>query len=346
MLSRRRFLKAATVAALASGTGFANGLAAAANRKCPPFISGTLWFVSGHESSSWQTAQWRRELTHQKAIGFDLLWLVNAQALLNTQEFSLRQLLDLCSEMGFKAIIDTGSTHDWHSRLNVKEEIAACTKNIRAINERVAGHSAFHSWYIPHEIYMCWGPMNDYIRELYPALVTTCKKAANRPVSVSPFFILDRTKVFGDFRFNEPAEYRAYWADLIKRSGLNIVMLQDSGEHFAYVTIEQRRPFFDAMSRACKDSGAQLWGNVEVAEMNIPSIEEYVKRYGRVHHATVKDMPWRAVPMDRLKQKLDLAASYSGRLISWGYKEYCRPALGPAAKDWYRNYLQYRTAND
>jgi len=70
-----------------------------------------------------------------------------------------------------------------------------------------------------------------------------------------------------------------------------LVGLQDSGEHFSYVTNEQRRPFFAAMAQACRDSGIRFWDNVEVAEMECLSLEEYVRRYGRVHHSKAKNIP-------------------------------------------------------
>jgi hypothetical protein len=206
----------------------------------------------------------------------------------------------------------------------------------------LSGHPAFYAWYIPHEIYMDWGAMDQYVSELYPALVQACKKAAVLPVTLSPFFILDRTKVFGDFRFNEPNEYGDYWARLIKKSGLDIIMMQDSGEHFSYVQNEQRRPFFEAMSRACRESKARFWANVEVAEMECASLEEYVRRYGRVHHSVAKGIPWRPVPIERLRSKLQLASEFAERIVSWGYQEFCRPGLGPKAAEWFEAYRVYR----
>ena len=49
----------------------------------------------------------------------------------------------------------------------------------------------------------------------------------------------------------------------------------------------------------------------------------------------------RAVPIDRLREKLDLAAEYSEEIVTWGYREYCRPALGDAARKWYDDYKAY-----
>ena len=344
MLERRRFLKWCAGAGLST---LALDLSAAEplpKLSCRPVISGTLWWCSPEQSRKWGLAGWTRELREEQELGFDLLWLVQGPSLIGN-EFTLRQLLDLCAERKIQVIVDTGLTSQWFSPLDLKKELELCRKNIALVGEHLAGHPAFYGWYIPHEIYMDWGEMHAYVSELYPALVEACKRSAALPVTLSPFFILDRTKVFGDFRFNEPDEYQAYWRKLIEKSGIDIIMMQDSGEHFSYVQDEQRRPFFEAMAKACRQSGARFWANVEVAEMECPSIDEYVRRYGRVHHSTAKGIPWRPVPMERLRAKLDLAATYAERIVSWGYQEFCRPALGPRATVWYDAYRAYRKAS-
>ena len=341
MLTRRDFLLSSAAAGLLGCTP-GRFSAPRSQRHCRAAIAGPLWWISRDECARWGVAGWRNELDQQHRLRFDLLWLTNASHLVENPGFSLRQLMDLCAQRKVRVILDTGFNGDWYRSLDLSGELEACTRNIRSIGNKLATHPAFFAWYLPHEIYMCWGPMDQYIRQLYPTLVDACKKATPLPVTVSPFFILDRTKAFGDFRFNEPDEYRAYWARLIRASGLDIVMLQDSGEHFSYVTNEQRRPFFAAMSQACQDSGARLWGNVEVAEMQCASVEEYVRLYGRVHHSTAKNIPWRPVPIERLKQKLLLAVEYSEEIVSWGYQEFCRPDLGPPAAHWYQSYRRYR----
>ena len=146
-------------------------------------------------------------------------------------------------------------------------------------------------------------------------------------------------------QLNEPDEYSKYWAALIRRAALDIVMLQDSGEHFSYVTNDMRRPFFQAMQHACQAGGARFWGNVEVAELDCPSKEEFIRRYGRVHYSTVKNAPWRPVPVPRLRQKLELAAEYCEDIVSWGYQEWCRPTLGDAARSWCAGYKKYVAAS-
>ncbi len=310
--------------------------------KCRPTISGALWWLDPAETVRWGESGWRRELEEQRRIGFDLLWLLNTQAAMDHPGDPLGIVMDLCARRGVQVILDTGTAPGrWYDDFRPEREIEACGKHIARLAERFRSHPAFYAWYIPHEIYMWWDENARKIERLYAGLTDLCRKGADLPVTLSPFFILDRTKVFGDFRFNEPDEYRAFWARLIRKSEIDIIMLQDSGEHFSYVTNEQRRPFFEALSAACKDSGARFWGNVETAEYVCPSIEEYVRLYGRVHHSAAKGLPWRPVPIGRMKEKLDLASRYSERIVSWGYREFCRPALGDDAKKWYDDYRAY-----
>ena len=344
-MERRNFLKTSAFAGLgamlASQSLYAYSVSPP--RMCRPVICGSLWWYRMAETAKWGSDEWKEELNRQLDIGFDLLWIGNSPTwLTNSQDASLfLKLMDLCAERNMKVILSTGMDGRWYQKWDINHELSLCGEYIDTISNRFKNHPAFWAWYIPHEIYMKWDSPNDYIQQLYPALVERCKQAADLPVTVSPFFILDRDKIFGDFRYNEPEEYADFWSALIRKSGIDIVMLQDSGEHFSYVTNDMRRPFFEAMAQACRQGGAKFWGNVEVAEYECPSIEEYVKRYGKVHHSAAKNIPWRAVPIDRLREKLDLASEYCERIVSWGYQEFCRPVLGEKASKWYADYLDY-----
>ncbi len=341
MVSRREFLSTC----LAAAVGGAAAGSAAPRRRCRPKIAGSLWWFDPAQNARWGLAGWRDELDQQARLGFDLLWLVGTPSSLQNEQATARfhELMDLCARRKVRVILDTGSSGTWYSPPDLAKELRVCQPSIRQIGEHFRGHPAFFAWYVPHEIYMTWpdSPMHAFIHQLYPALVAACKEAADLPVTVSPFFILDRDRVFGDFRFNEPEEYEDYWAALIQRSRFDIVMLQDSGEHFSYVTNAMRRPFFRAMSRACRRAGARFWGNVETAEYLCPSKEEFVKRYGRIHHSLAKGLPWRPVPLDRLREKLELAAEFSEEIVTWGYREFCRPELGEVARQWHRDYEAY-----
>lgn len=345
-ISRKEFfaLWAGAVGAAAFTEARAYADAGSARLRCQPLISGALRWYNPAFSRKEGLAGWTRELDDEQAIGFDLLWLSNVSGALADAEPDdpLRVVLDLCAERNVRVILDTGMTHRWYAQPDADKEKETVANQIRGIMRRYGGHPAFYAWYVPQEIYVAWDAFGAFIDEIYPAIVDMCKQAApGKPVTVSPFFILDKTKVFGDFRFAEPAEYREYWTRLIRRSGFDVVMMQDSGEHFSYVANEQRRPFFEAMRAACDDAGAAFWGNVESAEFECSSIEEYVNLYGRVHHSIVKDAPWRPVPIDRLESKLRLAAEFAERIVTWGYCEFGRPHLNPRAAAWYETYRQY-----
>ncbi len=346
MISRREFL---TLCAAAAGSVSIGESSTGAAPRRRAVISGPLWWVDPKQNAAWGASGWRDELDQQARIGFNLLWLVNAPSCLTNEADAahLRSLMDLCAARKVRVILDTGSSGAWYSPPDLDKELSTCGANVRAVSDHFKGHPAFFAWYIPQEIYMTWPgeAVHNYIHRLYPALSRLCKEAADLPVTLSPFFILDRDRVFGNFRYNEPGEYESYWARLLKQSRIDILMLQDSGEHFSYVTNDQRRPLFQAMSNACKAAGTRFWGNVETAEYLCPSKEEFVGRYGRVHHSTAEGLPWRPVPIERLREKLDLAAEFSEEIVTWGYREFCRPALGDAARKWYEDYrAHYRLA--
>ncbi|MCC7334278.1 MAG: DUF4434 domain-containing protein [Pirellulaceae bacterium] len=305
--------------------------------RCKPVISGNL--------RPYQTQPgmdvWERDMDDERALGFDLLWLSHIRPALDAPGDIIGGVLDICAERKMQVILGIGSTPNWYGPLDAKREIEVVGATVHEIGQRYGSHPAFHGWYVPHEIYMTWERMSKFIDTFYPAAVEACKAAADKLVTLSPFFILDRAQIFGNYRFNEPAEYQDYWSRLIQLSKFDVIMLQDSGEHMAFCTNAQRKPFFEAMKSACDVGGAKLWGNVECAEFNVPSIETYIERYGRTHHGQVKNAPWRVVPMPRLESKLRLAATYAERIVTWGYYQYGRPQLSPEAKAWYEEYKAY-----
>lgn len=310
--------------------------------KCLPVISGCLRPLDLSFHREHGIEGWRREMDDERRIGFDLLWISHLRPGLDEpNDDVVGTILDVCAERNMQVILDTGSTPSWYGHLDVRREVEETGKTIDEIAERYRDHPAFHAWYVPHEIYVAYGKQAAFIDEVYPALVDRCKAAADKPVTLSPFFILDRNQIFGEFQFPEPEEYEAYWTRLIARSKFDVIMLQDSGEHFSWCTNAMRFPWFEAMQRACAASGATLWGNVETAEYVYPSIEEFEREYGRTHHSTV-GLPWRAVPIPRLEAKLRLAAAYSERIVSWGCYQFGRPHLSDEAAAWYEGYRAYQ----
>lgn len=341
-MTRRRFLSSCLSCAAALPLPHARTAEAAttARARACPLLRGPLhWF-----DPAWSVEQWREELETQRAIGFDLLWLCGLGQVDDSRVGRFTELVRLCERRKVKLLLDCGSTGNWYGELDIRKEIAVIRAQVARLAPAVRSSPVFFGWYVPQEIYYCTGAMHKYVAELYPAAAQICRAATpGSPVCLSPFFILDRTRTFGDFYVPTPDEYADYWARLLAPSMFDIVMLQDSGEHFAWVTDDQRRPYFAAMQRACKKAGAKLWGNVESAEMNYSSIEEYAGVNGKVHHARAREPRWRPVPMPRFVSKMRVAADYCEDFVTWGYREFCRPSLGQAARQWYDDYGRYRS---
>ena len=117
-------------------------------------------------------------------------------------------------------------------------------------------------------------------------------------------------------------------------------MLQDSGEHLSFFTLEQRETFWAATAAACRAAGKQFWLNVETGEAIAANWDDYTKQYW------ANSLQWRVTPMDRLKQKLNCAAYYADGIVNWGYFPYMdpHPLPGkelPGQKAAYEAYLQY-----
>ena len=126
-------------------------------------------------------------------------------------------------------------------------------------------------------------------------------------------------------------------------------MLQDSGEHLAFFTLEQREPFFVAFAKACHKTGTQFWVNVETGEIDVTNWEEYLNMEKKGDMRAVSRIaPWRFTPMDWLDKKLHLAARYGTNIVNWGYYPFMVPKPLPGeerqgqrqAYEAYKNYYK------
>ena len=236
---------------------------------------------------------------------------------------------------GLSIYLDTLSAPNWWTLTNPAPEVARARIRVAALARRYGKHSSFTGFYIPYELYVMWDAQADLITTLYREVSAACKRAApDKAVMISPFFILDQAGDLGSFRWASPAEYQQFWTALLKQTQVDIVALQDSGEHLSCYTLDERRPFLAAMKTACESAGKKFWINVEVAELGVESLPAYTNRFGYKTHVNDPKtaQAWRAVPPDKLRQKLELAGDYTDTTISWGYQQFIRPALGPEAE--------------
>jgi Domain of unknown function (DUF4434) len=242
---------------------------------------------------------------------------------------------------GLSFFVDTSASPAWWTHADPAPELARARARIHLLQARYGRHKSFHGFYVPYELYVMWGAQRELIRTLYREVAACCKSVApEKPVMISPFFILDNQGLLGDFRWATPEEYQTFWTDVLREAPVDIVALQDRGEHLSYYTDAQCAPFFAAMKNACAATGKQLWANVETGELEVASPADYVARFGRKTHVNdPKTRPyWRGVPADKLAAKLRFVRHYSRTAITWGYHEFVRPSLGPAAAKLYAEY--------
>ncbi|MCL4216232.1 MAG: DUF4434 domain-containing protein [Candidatus Hydrogenedentes bacterium] len=311
----------------------------------PATLVGTLWWTSPTELAQ-PAPFWDEELEYIQQLGMDTLIMNGPYFGAEThdgEQDATERFLDATDARGMHVFIDTCAATEWWTLVDPAAEIARAVERIRYIESRYGAHPSFTGFYVPYELYVMWGPQRDLITALYGEVSRACKAAApDKPVMISPFFVLDDEGRLGDFRYATPDEYQAFWTSLLAQTAIDIVALQDSGEHLSYYTIEERRPFFAAMKAACDATGKTFWANIETGEMNVASRDEYVARFGwKTHVNDLRLAPyWHGVPADKLAAKLAFAGEFTGTAITWGYREFIRPANGTLASELYLDYFR------
>lgn len=256
---------------------------------------------------------------------------------------TIEQLLAEGDRRRVRFFLETGAGSQWWMQPQAGPELARTRAQLRRLMDRYGHHRSFHGFYVPYESYVMWGAQRELSRALYRETAAACKAVApGKPVLISPFFILDEEHLLGDFRWATPQEFRAYWVEVLQGSAIDIVALQDRGEHLSYYENASCAPFFAAMKSACVETGQQLWANVETGELAVDSPAAYEARFGRKTHVNdPRTQPfWRGVPADKLAGKLRFVSAYTTTAITWGYHEFVRPSLGSAAAGLYADYLR------
>lgn len=334
MLSRSSLAAALTIAC---------GCATLGARGPSADLVGTLWWLTPTDAAM-PLPEWREDFDNLQSLGMNIIVFNGpyvGQDLEAGAADPLVPILEEAGRRGIKCYLDTLSAPNWWTLDGPAPEIERARARIALLMERYGALVAFHGFYIPYETYMNWGGQAELTRALYVEISRACHAAdPSRPVMISPFFILDSRGYLGDFRWATPDEYAAYWEAILRDAEINIVALQDSGEHLSCYSMDERRPFFDAMKRACDAADVDLWANVETGELAVASLEDYVARFGLKTHVNdpVTQPFWRGVPAERLAAKLALAGEYTPTAITWGYREYVRPRLGSVAAQLYEDY--------
>lgn len=314
-----------------------------------PVMRGTLWWLSESTHGSWTQAQFAQAIGEQHAVGFDVLWLLNTPALYSlaakpdASSDPLRLIYAIAGDKGMRVIADLPKG-GWYGKTTPDAMASEMRAYAETFHARYGAHPAFWGWYLNHEINPIAPDDTDqtaFWRTVWKNAAAACHRVAPKSVvTISPFFMMDSLSRRG-FRYQTPDEYAAWWGGTLRETGIDILMLQDSGaEHLSFFTVADREPFFAAMRKACDEAGAQFWVNVETGEAHVSSWDEFIalERENKV--------PWRFTPIDWLEQKLHLAARYGDGIINWGYFPYMDPAGGKAKPEALAAYDAYRAYVD
>lgn len=309
-----------------------------------PLMCGTLWWIRGNEmENKWQKADFAEEIRLQREVGFDLLWIFNTPKLMQdaikNQENGqprdvLKMVFEIADEHGMRVTVDLPKV-GWYGETSREDMVAITHKYISSFHERYGSHPSFYGWYLNYEI----NPIHpkeleksNFWRYVWKEAVAECHRIVSESVvAISPFFLLDKENLRG-FTYLEPGVYEQWWSKTLEETKIDILMLQDSGEHLKFYTLEQREPFFAAFSRACHKAGTKFWLNVETGEVDISNWDEYLTlerkalSLGENTPTTFNSVcPWRFTPIDWLEKKLHLAAMYGESIINWGYYPFMAP---------------------
>jgi hypothetical protein len=308
-------------------------------------LVGSLWWVTPQEAGQ-PVAFWQEDLDYLQLLGMDLLVLNGpyvGDENIPSEADPMKAFFEEADRRGLRLFVDTAAAPNWWTLDDPAEELERARKRVGLIHERYGRFEAFAGFYIPYELYVMWDDQAELIRTLYREVAATCKTVApDKPTMISPFFILDDQGDLGSFRWATPDEYQAFWSEVLAQAAIDIVALQDSGEHLSCYTFEQRRPFFEAMKAACDATGTTLWANIETGELNVESLSDYVARFGmKTHVNDPRTRPfWRGVPAGKVVDKLTFVQEFASTAITWGYREYVRPSAGHMASELYLEYYQ------
>lgn len=307
--------------------------------QCPPLVRGVLWWLSPEHDK----ANLNATLDAMDAVGMNVLWLFGTTQLASDANNTLlEEIYTQADRRGWRVIIETSAEGDWYHHWDIPKLKKTDEAQVANVTRRYAKHPSFFGWYINYEIYMEWGEKSDKIRELYAHIGHITREATpGAKLTISPFYLADEWQIRGQFRYATPDEYGQWWQETIRRAGIDIVMLQDSGaEHCECVPPATRIAFLTAMQKACQANGAELWGNVETVEYRARDWDDYARQL-KAHREAGTEYPW-SFDMQRNAAKLDLASRFSTNIVSWGW-EFWNP-VRPQDKvgESRRNYAAYK----
>ena len=325
-------------------------LAATSLQAAPPLLHGTLWWMPYLPPESQE--RYAECIRQQRDVGFNWLWILNSPSLfqkaLQNEDAGkpydpLEIVLRTADEKKMRVMVDLPPV-GWCGKAKAEEVVDKVGRYAERFFARYGKHPSFAAWYLNYEINPLTSDQREasqWWRKVWREEVAVCHHLAPHCfVSISPFFILDKKGQIAPYV--APNQYGQWWAETLRETKIDVVMLQDSGaEHLAFFSRADREPFWRAMQAACRQAGCHFWLNVESGELSLPNWEAYSEYLAKRRPET-----WQATPIDRLGPRLELAGRYAEEIVNWGYFPFAASADGkpptPQQAEAYRRYKAYR----
>lgn len=159
----------------------------------------------------------------------------------------------------------------------------------RELVELYGDHPSLVGIYLSHEIHLGdeWAGDNmPHLVRLFNAMSDEVKRIApHLLVSTAPFFSL-RGAI---------EQYEQRWREFLEQTRLDILMLQDGVGCERHITVENMVPYYEALARACQETGVDLWSDLELFDLNDP----------------------RAVTPERLTAQLSREAPHVSKIVAY-----------------------------
>ena len=221
------------------------------------------------------TAEWRQLFGEFRAIGINTLFLqwtvVDHKPLFQTARHdpgtgtTLASILDIAEQSGVRVWFGLAFDSNYWEEIKqspdllrpyFRRRLQELAGFLDDLNKTTAG-APFAGWYIPDEIDdRTWlDPAKRVILKKYLADTVALVKA-RRPgskVAISGF----------SNSFADPELLASFWADLIRASGIDLLLFQD-GVGEGKVALENVEFYYGALDRAVRSVGAQLGAVVEL----------------------------------------------------------------------------------
>lgn len=253
----------------------------------PAHISGVFLYWRGAKVPV-SAGEWEQQLGFLQGLGMDTIItqfsVVNGKAYYPSDRFAVAEpqdsdrtgaLLSAAEQVGFAVHLGLASDDDnwWEvpyhpERLPgyVKQESARNNLIARELIGRYGESPALAGIYLSHEIHLGeeWsGERMPYLVELFNRMCDEVKRMAPRlVVSTAPFFSLRGSM----------EEFEERWRQFLSRARLDVVMLQDGVGCERDITVDNMVPYYQAMARACQETGRELWTDLELFDLKPPKV--------------------------------------------------------------------------